>query len=115
MKESYLLSGKLEETNDAYAIAKIAGITMCYNYSLKYKLILILSFPIFKLVHIWPDFLNGSPSGDSTFITLAPREIKIDEQYGPGKLDEKSSTVIFSIGFNISPLNKKSLFIILKY
>ena len=38
MKESYLLSGKLEETNDAYAIAKIAGIMMCYNYSLKYGL-----------------------------------------------------------------------------
>ena len=38
MKESYLLSGKLEETNDAYAIAKIAGIMMCYNYSLNYKL-----------------------------------------------------------------------------
>ncbi len=38
MKESYLLSGKLEETNDAYAIAKIAGIMMCYNYSTKYKL-----------------------------------------------------------------------------
>ena len=38
MKESYLLSGKLEETNDAYGIAKIAGIMMCYNYSLNYKL-----------------------------------------------------------------------------
>jgi len=38
MKESYLLTGKLEESNDAYAIAKIAGIMMCYNYSLKYKL-----------------------------------------------------------------------------
>ena len=38
MKESYFLSGKLEETNDAYAIAKIAGIMMCYNYSVKYKL-----------------------------------------------------------------------------
>ena len=38
MKESYLLSGKLEESNDAYAIAKIAGITMCFNYSKKYKL-----------------------------------------------------------------------------
>ena len=38
MKESYLLSGKLEETNDAYAIAKIAGIMMCHNYSTKYKL-----------------------------------------------------------------------------
>ena len=29
IKETYLLSGKLEETNDAYAIAKIAGIKMC--------------------------------------------------------------------------------------
>ncbi len=38
MKEKYILSGKLEETNDAYAIAKIAGIMMCYNYSLKYRL-----------------------------------------------------------------------------
>lgn len=29
IKESYLLNGKLEETNDAYAIAKISGIKMC--------------------------------------------------------------------------------------
>ena len=38
MKESYLLSGPLEETNDAYAIAKIAGIKLCEYYSKKYKL-----------------------------------------------------------------------------
>ena len=38
MKENYLLSGSLEETNDAYAIAKIAGIKMCEYYSKKYKL-----------------------------------------------------------------------------
>ena len=29
IKESYLLTGELEKTNDAYAIAKIAGIKMC--------------------------------------------------------------------------------------
>ena len=29
MKEKYILKGDLEETNDAYAIAKIAGIYMC--------------------------------------------------------------------------------------
>ena len=29
IKENELLSGKLEETNDAYAIAKIAGLKMC--------------------------------------------------------------------------------------
>ena len=38
MKEKYLMSGKLEETNDAYAIAKIAGIYMCENYSKSYNL-----------------------------------------------------------------------------
>ena len=29
IKEKYILSGPLEETNDAYSIAKIAGIKMC--------------------------------------------------------------------------------------
>ena len=38
MKEKYILTGKLEETNDAYAIAKIAGIYMCSNYSKNYNL-----------------------------------------------------------------------------
>ena len=38
IKESYLLTGSLEETNDAYAIAKIAGIKMCEYYSKIYKL-----------------------------------------------------------------------------
>ena len=37
IKESYLLSGKLEKTNDAYAIAKIAGIKMCESYNEQYK------------------------------------------------------------------------------
>jgi GDP-L-fucose synthase len=32
MKEEYLLTGKLEPTNDAYAIAKIAGIKMCESF-----------------------------------------------------------------------------------
>ena len=37
IKESYLLTGKLENTNDAYAIAKIAGIKMCESYNEQYK------------------------------------------------------------------------------
>ena len=37
IKESYLLEGKLESTNDAYAIAKIAGIKMCESYNRQYK------------------------------------------------------------------------------
>ena len=37
IKEEYLLTGKLEKTNDAYAIAKIAGIKMCQSYNEQYK------------------------------------------------------------------------------
>ena len=37
MKEEYLLGGKLEETNEPYAIAKIAGIKMCEAFNKQYK------------------------------------------------------------------------------
>jgi len=33
LKEKYLLTGPLEPTNDAYAVAKIAGIKMCESYN----------------------------------------------------------------------------------
>ncbi len=38
IKEEYLLNGPLEKTNDAYAIAKIAGIKMCQSYNSQYGL-----------------------------------------------------------------------------
>lgn len=36
MKEEYLLTGPLEETNEPYAVAKIAGIKMCQSYNRQY-------------------------------------------------------------------------------
>ncbi|NVN92995.1 MAG: GDP-L-fucose synthase [Desulfuromonadales bacterium] len=36
MREEYLLGGLLEPTNDAYAVAKIAGIIMCRSYNRQY-------------------------------------------------------------------------------
>lgn len=36
MREEYLLDGKLEPTNEAYAIAKIAGIKLCESYNRQY-------------------------------------------------------------------------------
>jgi GDP-L-fucose synthase len=36
IKEEYLMTGPLEPTNDAYAIAKIAGIKMCQAYRTQY-------------------------------------------------------------------------------
>ena len=36
LKEEYLLSGKLEKTNEPYAIAKIAGIELCKSFRYQY-------------------------------------------------------------------------------
>ena len=37
IKEKYLLDGQLEKTNEAYAIAKIAGIKMCESYNIQFN------------------------------------------------------------------------------
>ena len=37
IKEDYLLTGELEKTNEAYAIAKIAGVKMCEYYNKQYN------------------------------------------------------------------------------
>ena len=37
IKETSFMTGPLEETNDAYAVAKIAGIKMCQSYNEQYK------------------------------------------------------------------------------
>jgi len=45
IKEEYLLTGKLEETNEPYAIAKIAGIKMCQSYNRQYNTNFIAVMP----------------------------------------------------------------------
>lgn len=45
MKESSLLTGPLEPTNQAYAVAKIAGIVMCQAYAQQYGVSFISAMP----------------------------------------------------------------------
>ena len=45
MKEEYLLTGKLEPTNSAYAMAKISGIEMCAAYNRQYGTNFISTMP----------------------------------------------------------------------
>lgn len=45
LKEEYLLSGYLEETNEPYAIAKIAGIKLCESYRRQYGCDFISAMP----------------------------------------------------------------------
>jgi GDP-L-fucose synthase len=50
IKEEYLLTGELEPTNDAYALAKIAGIRMCRAYREQYG---------FRSISLMPTNLYG--------------------------------------------------------
>lgn len=45
IREEYLLTGPLEPTNEAYAIAKIAGLKMCEFYSKQYGVNFIAAMP----------------------------------------------------------------------
>lgn len=45
IKEEYLLTGVLEETNEPYAIAKIAGLKMCESYNRQYGTNFIAAMP----------------------------------------------------------------------
>lgn len=45
IKEEYLLTGPLEPTNEAYALAKISGIKMCQSYNRQYGTNFICAMP----------------------------------------------------------------------
>lgn len=45
IKEEYLLTGPLEPTNRAYALAKIAGIEMCWSYNRQYRTQYLAAMP----------------------------------------------------------------------
>ena len=51
IKEEYLMTGPLEPTNDAYAVAKIAGIKMCQAYRKQYG---------FNAISLMPTNLYGT-------------------------------------------------------
>jgi GDP-L-fucose synthase len=59
IKEEYLLSGYLEPTNDAYAIAKISGIKMCQSFNQQYGT---------KFISVMPTNLYG-PNDNYNLIT----------------------------------------------
>ena len=82
MKEKYLLSGSLEETNEAYSLAKIMGIKMCEYYSfflnLNYK-------------SLMPPNLYGPNDNfdlnNSHFYPALIRKIYLAKKYKKKKLD----------------------------
>jgi len=87
IKEEYLLTGPLETTNDAYAIAKIAGIQMCNAYRRQYG---------FQSVCLMPTNLYGP--GDNFDLTNSHVLPALIRKFHEAKVNHRPEVVVWGTG-----------------
>ena len=112
IKEKYLLSGSLEKTNEAYAIAKIVGLKLCEYYNKQYNKSYLTLMPCnlygpndnfdLKNSHFLPALINK-------IVKAKNSKNKFVEIWGTGKpkrevmhVDDLSSAIFFIINKKIS-------------
>ncbi|QQS61163.1 MAG: GDP-L-fucose synthase [Candidatus Moraniibacteriota bacterium] len=87
IKEEYLLTGLLEETNDAYAIAKIAGIKMCQSFNEQYNT---------KFISVMPTNLYGPGDNfDKETSHVLPAMIR---KFHEAKVNNKKEVILWGTG-----------------
>jgi len=87
IKEEYLMTGELEQTNDAYSIAKIAGIKMCQSYNQQYGT---------DFISVMPTNLYGpNDNYDLNNSHVLPAMIR---KFHEAKLEGKDSVEIWGTG-----------------
>jgi GDP-L-fucose synthase len=87
IKEEYLMTGPLEETNSAYSLAKIAGYMMCKKYTEQYGFSTVSVMPnnlygindnfIIEQCHVIPSFINK-------FVTAKDKNFRNVTCFGDG-------------------------------
>ena len=87
LKEEYLLSGLLEPTNEAYAIAKIAGIKMCQAYNKQYGT---------NFISVMPANLYGP--GDNYDLETSHVLAALIRKFHEAKLQDKPSVEVWGTG-----------------
>ncbi len=87
IKEDYLLTGPLEITNDAYAVAKIAGIKMCQSYNRQYGTNFISCMP----TNLYGPYDNFDLNSSHVLPALIAK-------FHAAKRDNKSEVVIWGSG-----------------
>lgn len=87
LKEEYLLTAPLEPTNEAYAIAKIAGIIMCKSYNKQYGTNFISVMP----TNLYGINDNYHPQNSHVLAALIRR-------FHKAKINKKEKVVIWGTG-----------------
>ncbi len=87
IKEEYLMTGPLEPTNSPYAVAKIAGIEMCWSYNRQYGT---------KFIPVMPTNLYGpNDNFDLETSHVLPALIR---KFHEAKLQGQSSVTVWGTG-----------------
>ncbi|MEA1893713.1 MAG: GDP-L-fucose synthase [Euryarchaeota archaeon] len=87
LKEEYLLTGELEATNEAYAVAKIAGIRMCKHYNQQYGT---------NFIAVMPTNLYGS--GDNYDPETSHVMAALIRKFHEAKLNNAPQVVVWGTG-----------------
>lgn len=105
IKEEYLLTGPLEETNKPYAVAKIAGIEMCQAYRAQYGCNFICAMPTNSYGpndHYEPERSHVLPALLRKIITAKKEKLSSVEIWGTGRprreflyVDDMAEALIF--------------------
>ena len=110
MKEEYLLTGKLEPTNEAYALAKIAGLKLCQMYYRQYG---------FKTISLMPCNLYGE--GDSFDLKHSHVLSALVKRFSDAKVQNTESITLWGTGIaqrefmNVTDCAKSVLFMMENY
>jgi len=87
LKEEYLLTGELEVTNEAYAVAKIAGIRMCKHYNRQYGT---------NFISVMPTNLYGP--GDNYDPVTSHVMAALIRKFHEAKVDNAQQVVVWGTG-----------------
>ena len=122
MKEQELLSGKLEKTNEPYAISKIAGIKMCESYNRQFRESHKIDFRSIMPTNLYGPGDNYHPENSHVIPGLIHRfhEAKMNKSksikiWGTGKpkreflyVDDMARASFFVMNLNKKIYNKKT-------
>lgn len=110
IKEEYLLTGELEPTNKAYALAKIAGIVMCQSYNEQYG---------DNFISLMPTNLYGI--GDNFDLTSSHVLPAMIRKFHEAKINNEQSVTLWGTGtvmrefLHVDDLAAASIFLMQNY
>ena len=87
MREDYLLTGELEPTNEAYALAKIAGIKLCQSYHTQYGC---------RFISVMPTNLYGP--GDNYHLQNAHVLPALIRKFHEAKINDAPTVTVWGTG-----------------